>query len=106
MDLKKAFGDTYKSASSKKEPKKPEPEPQKTIETLQNIKNMIKTSGQETVTAPVAATRGGKLGSSYMENGGSSDMYLIQIQIGRDDCHLMCMFLLIFIISILMNRKN
>ena len=35
------------------------------------------------------------------------DVYLLQIHIGRDDCHLICTFHLVFIISfILSSRKN
>jgi len=34
------------------------------------------------------------------------DVYLIQIHIGRDDCHLICVFLLVFIISFILSSKK
>lgn len=34
------------------------------------------------------------------------EIYLLQVQIGRDDCHLVCMFLFVFIISFLLSRRS
>lgn len=48
----------------------------------------------------------GSLGSS-LGNAGDPGIYLIQLQIARDDCHMICVFLLVFILSFLLsNRKS
>lgn len=33
------------------------------------------------------------------------EVYVLNLQIGRDDCHLLCMFLLVFTISFILSRK-
>ena len=34
------------------------------------------------------------------------EVYVFNLQIGRDDCHLLCMFLLIFIISFILSSRK
>ena len=43
----------------------------------------------------------GTLGSHNM----SPEIYLIQFHISKDDCHMICLFIMIFIISFMMSRK-
>ena len=33
-------------------------------------------------------------------------VYLVQLELAQDDCHLICMFLLIFILSVLLSRNK
>lgn len=43
----------------------------------------------------------GALGSHNM----TPEIYLIQFHISKDDCHMICLFIMIFIISFMMSRK-
>lgn len=103
MDLKKAFGGSYKPQVPQvpSVPSVPSVPPTKMekIDNVQSIQKFVQSSGK-TLGAPRRVHNSkSKLGSPM------SDIYMIQIQIGRDDCHLLCMFLLVFIISILLNKK-
>ena len=51
-----------------------------------------------------------KLGKSLEKTLGNSvdsgrPVYLIQMQVAQDDCHLICMFILVFLISLILTRK-
>ena len=76
MDLKQAFGNTYKTQESYPPP-------------------LINSPILGSPTPDVQSSGGGY----------PPDVYLVQVTIGRDDAHLLCMFLLVFTISVLMNRK-
>jgi len=47
----------------------------------------------------------GSLGS-HGSNMGNPEIYLVQFHISRDDCHTICLFLLVFIISFLMSARK
>lgn len=34
------------------------------------------------------------------------EVYVLHVQIGRDDCHLLCMFLLVFTISFILSSRK
>jgi len=36
----------------------------------------------------------------------SPEVYVLRVQICRDDCHLLCMFLLIFTVSFILSSRN
>ena len=40
------------------------------------------------------------------KSSGGGDVYFVHIEIGRDDCHLICMFLAVFIISFLFSSRK
>lgn len=42
----------------------------------------------------------------YESDNAVPDVYIFNIQIGRDDCHLMCMFLLVFTISFILGSRK
>lgn len=44
-----------------------------------------------------------KLGSSFCDE---RPTYLISIELAQDDCHLICIFISIFILSLLLSKKN
>lgn len=46
------------------------------------------------------------LGSTLATSGSTPEVYVLNVEIGKDDCHLICVFLLVFSLSfILSNRK-
>lgn len=44
--------------------------------------------------------------SRIPENPEVPEVYILNVQIGRDDCHLMCMFLLVFTISFILGSRR
>lgn len=87
MDLEKAFGSEFTFTSKTVPLLQPD---RLGVDKVEEVKDTEKiTKPKINVEAPVK----------------SPDVYLLQIQIGRDDCHLVCMFLLVFIISFLLSRK-
>lgn len=65
--------------------------------------------------APNVAQSGGQSGASGGQSGARSgsqsggrkpEVYVLHVQIGRDDCHLLCLFLLIFSVSFILSSRG
>jgi len=97
MDLEKAFGKNFSFTSNVPPLLQPE---------RLGMEN-IPTAVEQQVTPPEITNVQNVQPAQIQPVQVNPDVYLIQIQIGRDDCHLVCTFLLVFIISfILSSRKN
>ena len=98
MDLKDAFGDGFNFTYKTKELFQPTrlgvgdtKDPQDPI-TQDPIKQDPITQQESSVNRHIQHIR--------------PDVYLLQVQINRDDCHLLCMFLLVFTISFILSNKK
>ena len=98
MDLKAAFGPQFTFTSSVIPLLQPQRLGMEAVETVETpvVQEVVQEHVQEHVVQHAQPT-----------HDAIPDVYLLQIHIGRDDCHLICTFLLVFIISfILSSRKS
>jgi len=103
MELSQAFGQFFPSPVEEiEQPPAPVPVPAPIVKTVKKVQKSPKKEKLGTRTY---------LGSrSFL--GSQSEMipedprfYLINIQIAQDDCHLVCVFLLVLILSVLLTKK-
>jgi len=99
MDLKAAFGPQFTFTSSViplLQPQRLGMEVQEEVQQVQQV--------QEIVQEPVVQEH--VVQQVQPAQDAIPDVYLLQIHIGRDDCHLICTFLLVFIISFILSSRN
>ena len=88
--------------------KKPEPE-QQVVQTTVVPKVQRKPKTHVKKTSPKKSVLQ-KLGAAFAaeedEYQIARPVYLVQLELAQDDCHLICMFLLIFILSVLLSRNK
>jgi len=96
MELSQAFGNFFREEAPVVEVKKPEPVQKQAP---------VQKPASEPVQKPEARR---DLGMRYLgSQPGFIDpqFYMINIQIERDDCHLICVFLAVLILSMLLTKK-
>lgn len=91
MDLTEAFGAAFKSARVPAA---------RTVPTVSSEFSAIQKPEPRIETL---SSTGATLGSTVAE---TPEVYVLNVEIGKDECHLICVFLLVFSLSfILSNRK-
>lgn len=100
MELSEAFGKFFPSAMPVQEEPQPTPVVQEPV--------VPKRKPQKQKTKPVERELG--FSKRYLGMSDISEIdprfYMINIQIAQDDCHLICVFLLVLILSFLLTKKN
>ena len=109
--LDQAFGRSYLGVEEPVQISKPEtPEKKKTKQTPNSgyfrpeeyhIQQYVSVGASQDETEPKREERDSK--KRQMKSG---DNYIIQININRDDCHLMCLFMSVFILAILFSGRK
>ena len=103
MELSEAFGKFFPSAMPVQEEPQPKPVVQEPVEPV-----VPKRKPQKQKTKPVERELG--FSKRYLGMSDISEIdprfYMINIQIAQDDCHLICVFLLVLILSFLLTKKN
>lgn len=101
MDLEKAFGKNFSFTSNVPPLLQPERLGMEIVSTA-----VEQSSNVQQVTPPEITNVQNVQNVQPVHIHPQPDVYLIQIQIGRDDCHLLCTFLLVFIVSFLLSSRN